>query len=135
MTKRRSILLGITVIILAGLAGSGLALYRAGKIFPGARCDLGSQQALAGETLTQQRGAAETVSLHVQGKGEMEGMVCQGCAQRVASALHQVPGVLSAKVDLAASRADVVIEPGSVSISQLQDAVGEAGFQASPLKK
>lgn len=133
MTKGRSILVGITVIILAGLAGSGLALYRAGKIFPGQDVSL-SQQSLVGEIPVPQGGAVETISLHIQGKGEMEGMVCQGCAQKVASALHQVPGVLSARVDLAADWADVVIEPGSVSISQLQDAVEKAGFQASPLK-
>ena len=134
MSKGKTILLGVALTIVAGFAGSGLALYQAGKIFPAARCELGSQQSLVGEALAKQRGAVETVSLLIQGKGEMKGMVCQGCAQMVASALHQVPGVLSARVDLAANRADVVVEPGNVSVSQLQDAVEKAGFQASLLK-
>ncbi|WP_186261511.1 heavy-metal-associated domain-containing protein, partial [Burkholderia gladioli] len=38
---------------------------------------------------------------------DVEGMTCGGCARRVEKALAAVPGVAQAKVDLAATRAEV----------------------------
>ena len=65
---------------------------------------------------------AEHVSLEVQGMG------CDGCVAAVQSALLAVPGVRSAKVDLAAGRAE--IEHDGVTVAALVGAIDRAGYDA-----
>jgi Cu+-exporting ATPase len=62
----------------------------------------------------------------------VEGMTCQHCVRTVTSALEAVPGVLHAKVDLAAGRADVDIDaakPADVLRAELAAAVTRAGYR------
>jgi Cu+-exporting ATPase len=64
----------------------------------------------------------ETVSLAVQG------MTCASCVQRVEKALTRVPGVLSASVNLATERADVVRHHGQAPAPALVAALDKAGY-------
>lgn len=55
---------------------------------------------------------------------EIQGMICQGCAQQVGEILGRVPGVRSAQVDAKTARARVVLQPGvAVSVKQLSAAL------------
>lgn len=55
----------------------------------------------------------------------ISGMTCGGCANAVARALSQVPGVVDARVDLAGARATVT---GTARAQDLIRAVEDAGF-------
>lgn len=61
---------------------------------------------------------------------KIDGMTCNGCANRVAKTLKEVPGVSDAKVSLADGTAEVTahceIEPGL-----LVTAVEKKGYRAS----
>lgn len=57
----------------------------------------------------------------------IEGMSCDHCARRVASALTQVDGVTSAKVDLASKSA--VVEGITLPDEVLKAAVADAGYE------
>lgn len=59
------------------------------------------------------------------------GMTCASCAAHVEGALWDVPGVLSANVNLATERANVVYVPGVVSITDLKQAVAETGYRVA----
>jgi Cu+-exporting ATPase len=60
----------------------------------------------------------------------IEGMTCSACAGRVERALLQVPGVVTASVNLALERADVSALPGVTPMQALADAVTAAGYHA-----
>ena len=62
-----------------------------------------------------------TVGLAVQG------MTCASCVNRVERALARVPGVVSASVNLATERADVVRRPGQAPTAALLRALDKAG--------
>ncbi len=55
------------------------------------------------------------------------GMTCAACVQRVERALRRVPGVVEARVNLAAAQASVVAE--EVDLARIQEAVREAGYE------
>jgi copper ion binding protein len=57
----------------------------------------------------------------------IEGMSCNHCVGRVTSALNQVQGVTSAKVDLATKSA--VVEGDALADEQLKEAVADAGYE------
>jgi Cu+-exporting ATPase len=59
------------------------------------------------------------------------GMTCASCAAHVEGALWDVPGVLSANVNLATERANVVYVPGVVTIADLKQAVAETGYRVA----
>ncbi len=59
------------------------------------------------------------------------GMTCTGCAEHVAKALEGVPGVVQARVDYPAGRAEVTAA-GEVSVTAMTDAVEAAGYHARP---
>ncbi|MCT4372330.1 copper-translocating P-type ATPase [Yangia mangrovi] len=61
----------------------------------------------------------------------IEGMTCASCAGRVERALADVPGVLSASVNLASETADVKLLAGSAEAPALIRAVEGAGYKAS----
>ena len=61
------------------------------------------------------------------------GMTCANCSQRVEQALHGVPGVLAASVNLSTAQALVRIPEGSVDRERLLRAVEEAGYHAHVL--
>ena len=63
----------------------------------------------------------------------LEGMHCAACASRIEGALAQQPGVISAAVNFATTRAFVVYDAASVATDELCGAVEKAGYSAYPL--
>lgn len=62
---------------------------------------------------------------------EIKGMSCESCAEHVATALRQVPGVVDAKVVFRDSQAKVHPKPGSrLKGDALVKAVEKAGYRA-----
>lgn len=61
----------------------------------------------------------------------IEGMSCASCVGRVEKAIKKVAGVDSVSVNLATERARVVAG-NDVDVQQLVDAIGAAGYQATP---
>jgi len=61
----------------------------------------------------------------------VSGMSCASCSGRVERALRNVPGVLSAEVNLASERARVRVAEGAASAGELAAAVRAAGYEAS----
>src|SRR5687767_4063891 len=64
----------------------------------------------------------EIVSLAVQG------MTCASCVSRVERALARVPGVVSASVNLATERAEVVRRHGQATAAAMVAALDKAGY-------
>jgi Cu+-exporting ATPase len=60
----------------------------------------------------------------------IEGMTCASCVSRVEKALRQVPGVLSASVNLATETAEVSVAGNAAMLPTLKAAVTKAGYQA-----
>ena len=60
----------------------------------------------------------------------VEGMTCASCVGRAEKALKQVPGVLSAEMDLATERATVRAASGGPEAAALAAAVEKAGYRA-----
>lgn len=58
----------------------------------------------------------------------VRGMTCQSCVWHVRTALESVPGVMSARVELAAGLARVSFDPARATVPMLQDAVETAGY-------
>jgi copper chaperone len=61
---------------------------------------------------------------------EVTGMTCGGCVRSVEMKLSKVPGVESARVDLAAGKAAVAYDDSRTSVDQLIAAVEQVGFNA-----
>ena len=57
----------------------------------------------------------------------IEGMSCASCVQKVEKALRQVDGVAEANVNFANETAQVLYDPGQVSVGELKKAVASAG--------
>jgi Cu+-exporting ATPase len=57
------------------------------------------------------------------------GMSCAACVRRVENTLKSVPGVEDAVVNLASSKAVVTYDPGTVSVPQMAQALGQAGYE------
>ena len=64
---------------------------------------------------------------------DVEGMTCASCARRVEKVMNRVPGVQSARVNLAANRAVIVYRPEAVSLDELSSRVEKAGYHVSPV--
>ena len=73
---------------------------------------------------------AERLVLQIKGRGEMKGMVCDGCARRVHAALMKVPGVEAARVDLTTQEAQVIAGSARATASKLIQAVNDEDFDA-----
>ncbi|MBG6078065.1 heavy metal translocating P-type ATPase [Polaromonas sp. CG_9.11] len=61
-------------------------------------------------------------------------MTCASCVARVEKALKQVPGVLSADVNLATETAEVTLAGGAAALPQLIAAVEKAGYRAEAIQ-
>jgi len=61
-------------------------------------------------------------------------MTCASCVARVEKALKQVPGVLSAEVNLATETANITVVGGAATLPQLIAAVDKAGYRASEIQ-
>ena len=60
-------------------------------------------------------------------------MTCASCVSRVEKALKQVPGVLSAEVNLATETAEVTLTRDAAALPQLIAAVEKAGYRAEAI--
>lgn len=58
----------------------------------------------------------------------IRGMTCMGCATSVQEAISKLPGVQTVTVDLSAKQAQVTYDPALVGLSQMANAVSEAGY-------
>jgi copper chaperone CopZ len=56
------------------------------------------------------------------------GMTCDKCVMHVTRALQKVPGVTSAKVDLASGKATVEYDRSKTSLADMEKAVKDAGY-------
>ncbi len=65
----------------------------------------------------------------------IEGMHCAACSSRVEKAICNLPGVTEASVNLATERARLQIDPDQIKVSEIQDAVAQAGYKATPVEK
>ena len=65
---------------------------------------------------------------------DVTGMVCMLCAAKVKKTLERVPGVLAAKADYSAKRAEAKYDPDKVTVDALAKAVTETGFKATVQK-
>lgn len=57
------------------------------------------------------------------------GMTCAACVRRVEKALRGIPGVMDAAVNLAASTATIIHEPGALDRSTIESALRDAGYE------
>ena len=62
---------------------------------------------------------------------DVPSMFCSLCQVSVRKALERVPGVIEAKADNNAKRAEVKYDPDKVSPDELASALSKAGFPAS----
>lgn len=62
---------------------------------------------------------------------QVDGMTCSLCPITVRKTLERVPGVLGAKADYAAKRAEAKYDPDRTSPQALANALTEAGFSAT----
>lgn len=65
---------------------------------------------------------------------QIEGMSCQHCVAHVESALRQVAGVRSVKVDLSRNKATVEADT-SVSDDQLKNVIEELGYDVKAIRE
>ncbi|MFX0113829.1 MAG: heavy metal translocating P-type ATPase [Candidatus Hodarchaeota archaeon] len=63
------------------------------------------------------------------------GMHCAGCVTSIERSLQEVPGVLSASVNLTTNRAKVSFDPSKVSVPGLIAAVEKVGYGAEELRE
>ena len=63
----------------------------------------------------------------------IENMHCGGCLKSVERAAMSVPGVASARANLAAKRVSIAFEPGRASEVEVIEALRRAGFAAAPM--
>ncbi len=63
---------------------------------------------------------------------KLRGMSCAACARNVEQAIRSVSGVLDCAVNFGAEQASVTYDAQRVDLSQIQAAVSEAGYSASP---
>ncbi len=123
--KKKRTLFIIGVALFALLAGVGAAFY--------ASTDSSlteSKLSLEDVISHNENNHTEKVLLQIEGMGKMEGMVCSGCAEKVQSALSEVPGVVGTTISLKENRAIVEYEKGEVTVEELSKAVEKAGFKA-----
>lgn len=58
----------------------------------------------------------------------IDGMQCEGCAERIRTLLGKEPGVLEARVSFAEGSAAVRFNPHSVSEAHLREIIETGGF-------
>ncbi|MEM9487217.1 MAG: heavy metal translocating P-type ATPase, partial [Cyanobacteria bacterium P01_F01_bin.116] len=65
----------------------------------------------------------------------LKGMSCAACANNVETILNQVSGVNAAQVNFATEQANVDFDEGSISISAIEAAVADGGYEATEIKE
>ena len=64
---------------------------------------------------------------------KLRGMSCAACASNIEDAIRTVPGVSESAVNFGAEQATVTYDPQKTDLNEIQAAVTEAGYAASPL--
>jgi copper chaperone len=59
---------------------------------------------------------------------KVEGMSCEHCVKAVTNAVSALSGVFGVKVDLAGKTATVERDPALVTLSQIQEAIEDQGY-------
>jgi mercuric ion binding protein len=62
---------------------------------------------------------------------DVPGMYCSLCSISVRTALERVPGVVAARADNAAKRAEVRYDPAKVTADDVAEALTRSGYPAS----
>ncbi|MFP3359283.1 copper ion binding protein, partial [Planococcus sp. SIMBA_143] len=60
----------------------------------------------------------------------IEGMSCASCVQTVEKATKKLPGVKESNVNMATEKLNSSFEENALSVQEIQDAVGKAGYKA-----
>ena len=60
----------------------------------------------------------------------IEGMSCGHCVMRVEKGIAALPGVKTAKVDLAKKEGTFTFDPGLVSVEAIRAKINEIGYKA-----
>jgi copper chaperone CopZ len=60
--------------------------------------------------------------------------ICDGCKERIESALKEIKGVKSATLNLTDKKVTVVYQPTKVSADQIRTAISMSGYDAGDLK-
>jgi P-type Cu+ transporter len=110
------------------------AVEQAGYRVPGRRGAV-SQPAASGNAVSQaESGATKLPARSAKDDGHVvlnvDGMTCASCVARVESALEKVPGVETARANLATNQATAWVKPGT-GIDDLLRAVERSGYHAS----
>lgn len=63
---------------------------------------------------------------------QVEGMTCAGCIRTIESALRDTEGVEEVQVTLEPPRANITYDASAVSVDELTEATGDAGFPSEP---
>ncbi|MDB5743775.1 MAG: copA [Polaromonas sp.] len=96
-----------------------------------------SVKAGAGVTLPTLKAAVEKAGYAVAEQTlrlQIGDMTCASCVSRVEKALRQVPGVLSAEVNLATETAEVTVAGNAAGFPQLMAAAAKAGYPAAAIR-
>ncbi|WP_039896251.1 heavy metal translocating P-type ATPase [Lyngbya sp. PCC 8106] len=64
----------------------------------------------------------------------LKGMGCAACANKIDRAIHEVPGVADCNVNFGAEQATVQYNPKQTNITNIQQAVTDAGYSAEPME-
>ena len=86
--------------------------------------------AVAGSGLVQLMSGRDSEPSTARVELPVSGMTCAACAHHIEQALSQTPGVRSAHVNFATSRATVEYAPSAASLGSLVSAVRRAGYDA-----
>ncbi len=61
----------------------------------------------------------------------IEGMHCHKCEQAIQKSMLQHPGVNEVEVDFASGQASVLFDRKRVSVKQLTESIGDAGYRVT----
>lgn len=76
-------------------------------------------------------GSSEAAAVLPTARLSIDGMHCLSCVLRIESALEDLPGVVTAAVDLAEGTAAVVYRPNAVTFDDLTQAVSTTGYRVT----
>ncbi len=109
-------------------ASVNLAAESARVVFDGAIAQSSGLPAAAVQAVEKAGYAVPQERFHLA----IDGMSCASCVGRAEKALHAVPGVAKASVNLAGESAEVIAPRGSVDMASLIAALRQAGYEARP---
>ena len=61
---------------------------------------------------------------------KISGMGCRACSEKIEKALALLPGILEVKVDHAAGRGEIRLDPEKITSSEIVEAIDDLGYEA-----